>query len=131
MENETTNQPITSEAPCIVCGKILTVDICKNADSPCEDIDSSWKGYYVDVEEGASAIVYAGYGSQHDFEIYALVLCDECITKNYQAGRLKFVHDSSDCRLTKPLEFLTDDERKALGIRTDAEVKALEEHGLL
>jgi hypothetical protein len=95
------NEPIVTGVPCILCGKNL---------APCNTQGQE------EINGGVSVTVDIGYGSLHDMEVYSLILCDECISKSYQAGRLKFIRDNEDSRLTKPYEFLTDDERKDLDV---------------
>lgn len=64
-------------APCIVCDK--QIKGC-NFDQSSDTIHY-WDGGTVDV-------ISPGYGSSHDEDLYYIALCDECITKLKDKGKI-------------------------------------------
>lgn len=61
---------------------------------------SQWKfrqpgnfGYEL-VHNGLIVPVSAGYGSNHDGDVYVMALCDECIVEKKEKGLLIFDHNS-------------------------------------
>jgi hypothetical protein len=66
--------------PCLLCGVEIKPsnndDVANIATTPI-----SW-------ENGDVAVLHCGYGSRHDLTNFVLALCDDCIDKSLQNGRI-------------------------------------------
>lgn len=67
-----------SNLPCLICGKEISPSIDDVSDIP---VNLSWQG-------GDVAVMHCGYGSRYDLTNLIIAMCDDCIEKSLQDGRL-------------------------------------------
>lgn len=71
---------------CVCCGyKIQKIDGPKNK-GLIDPNNFMWRG-------GIVSKVDAGFGSSLDGDIYYMGICDECVDKNTQTGRMRYIGD--------------------------------------
>lgn len=68
--------------PCILCGSEIPPLNWGNDDSDSDIVSNmTWNN-------GDVAILHCGYGSRHDLTNFIIAICDDCIEKSLQNGRI-------------------------------------------
>jgi hypothetical protein len=66
--------------PCLLCGNELSPTADDISDNDIA-VNMSWQG-------GDVAVMHCGYGSRHDLTNFLIAICDDCLEKSLQDGRI-------------------------------------------
>lgn len=70
--------------PCVTCGKEINPTNDANNDTDIA-VNMMW-------HQGSVAIMNCGYGSRYDLTNIVIAMCDDCVEKNLQQGRIAILN---------------------------------------